>query len=89
MIGIRTAAIPVLITVALVMLALGVWGIMVKAGNDTLPMADQDNAQQLAIVGLVGLPIGILLFASAGFMFYMVGKDKAKLARWEAMHQEE
>lgn len=86
MIGIRTASIPVLITMGLVMLALGVWGILVKAGNDTLPMADQANAQQLAILGLVGLPIGILLFASAGFMFYVVGKDKQKLARWEAKY---
>jgi hypothetical protein len=52
-------------------------------------MADQGNAQQLAIIGLVGLPIGILLFASAGFMFYMVGKDKQKLARWESLHGED
>lgn len=89
MIGIRTASIPVLITMGLVMFALGVWGIMVKTGNDTLPMADQGNAQQLAILGLVGLPIGILLFASAGFMFYMVGKDKQKLAKWEALQEEE
>lgn len=89
MIGMRTASIPVLITMGLVMLALGVWGILVKAGNDTLPMADQGNAQQLAIIGLVGLPIGILLFASAGFMFYMVGKDKQKLAKWEALHGDE
>ncbi|MFK7790666.1 MAG: hypothetical protein AB8C95_14380 [Phycisphaeraceae bacterium] len=89
MIGLRQAAIPVLITMGLVMLALGAWGIMVKAGNDTLPMADQDNAQQLAILGLVGLPIGILLFASAAFMFYMVGKDKQKLARWEEAHGDE
>ena len=89
MIGLRQASIPVLITMGLIMIALGVWGIMVKAGNDTLPMADQGNAQQLAIIGLVGLPIGILLFASAGFMFYMVGKDKQKLARWEALQEEE
>jgi hypothetical protein len=88
MIGLRQASIPVLITMGLVMLSLGAWGIMVKAGNDTLPMADQDNAQQLAILGLVGLPIGVLLFASAGFMFYMVGKDKQKLARWEAMQEQ-
>lgn len=86
MIGLRQAAIPVLITMSLVMLALGVWGIMVKAGNDTLPMADQANAQQLAILGLVGLPIGVLLLASAGFMFYVVNKDKQKLERWEALH---
>ncbi|MEO0477676.1 MAG: hypothetical protein AAF085_17160 [Planctomycetota bacterium] len=86
MMGIRQAMIPVLITMGLVMLALGVWGIMVKTGNDTLPMADQANAQQLAILGLVGLPIGILMFAAAGFMFYMVGKDKKKLAKWESMH---
>ena len=89
MIGMRQASIPVLITLGLVMFALGVWGIMVKTGNDTLPMADQPNAQQLAILGLVALPIGILLFASAAFMFYMVGKDKAKLARWQALHEEE
>ncbi|MBX2853036.1 MAG: hypothetical protein KTR15_14970 [Phycisphaeraceae bacterium] len=89
MIGVRTASIPVLITMGLIMIALGVWGILVKAGNDTLPMADQGNAQQLAIIGLVGLPIGVLLFASAGFMFYMVGKDKAKLARWEALQEED
>lgn len=86
MIGIRTASIPVLITMGLVMFALGGWGILVMAGNDTLPMATQGNAQQLAILGLVGLPIGILLFASAGFMFYMVGKDKQKLTKWEALH---
>ena len=87
MIGIRTAAIPVLITMGLIMLALGVWGIMVKSGNETLPMASQANAQQLAIVGLtVALPVGILLFASAGFLFYIVGKDKQKLARWEALY---
>ena len=89
MIGIRTASIPVLITMGLVMIALGVWGIMIKAGNETLPMADQPNADQLAILGLVGLPIGVLLFASAGFMFYMVGKDKQKLARWEELHGED
>eukprot|EP00752_Nemacystus_decipiens_P014423 g12832.t1 len=52
MIGIRTAAIPVLITMGLVMLALGVWGIMVKGGNESLPMAEQSNAQQLAIIGM-------------------------------------
>lgn len=89
MIGIRTASIPVLITMGLVMFALGVWGILVKAGNDTLPMADQGNAQQLAIIGLIGLPIGVLMFASAGFMFYVVGKDKQKLAKWEALHETE
>lgn len=77
MIGIRTASIPILITMSLIMLALGVWGIMVKAGNETLPMADQGNAQQLAILSLV---------ASAGFMLYMVNKDKQKLARWKALH---
>lgn len=89
MIGMRTASIPVLITMGLVMIALGVWAIMIKAGNETLPMADQPNADQLAILGLVGLPIGVLLFASAGFMFYMVGKDKKKLARWEELHGED
>jgi len=83
MIAFRTAAIPVLITVGLVMIALGVWGIMVKAGNTTLPMADQPNAPQLAIMGLVGLPVGLLLFAGAGFFFYTVGKDKQKLAAYE------
>lgn len=88
-IGIRTASIPVLITMGLVMFALGAWGILVMAGNESLPMADQANADQLAILGLVGLPIGVLLFASAGFMFYMVGKDKQKLAKWEARHEEE
>ena len=87
MITFRTAAIPVLITVGLVMIALGVWGIMVKGGNTTLPMADQPNAQQLAMLGLVGLPIGLLLFASAGFFFFTVRKDKEKLARWEAAHE--
>ena len=88
MIGIRQASIPVLITMGLVMFALGIWGILVKAGNDTLPMADQPNADQLAILGLIGLPIGILMFAAAGFMFYVVGKDKKKLAKWEALHAE-
>jgi hypothetical protein len=87
MIGIRTASIPVLITMGLVMLALGVWGIMIKSGNTTLPMAEQANAQELAILGLIGLPIGILMFASAGFMFYVVSKDKKKLARWEALQE--
>ena len=89
MIGIRQASIPVLITMGLIMLALGVWGIMVKGGNTTLPMATQGNAQQLAIIGLIGLPIGILMFASAGFMIYVVGKDKRKLERWEAKYGEE
>ena len=89
MIAMRTASIPVLITMGLVMFALGVWGILVNAGNDTLPMADQANAQQLAIVGLIGLPIGLLMFAAAGFMFYVVRKDKAKLAKWEALHAED
>ncbi|MGB1125382.1 MAG: hypothetical protein ACPG4Q_09260 [Phycisphaeraceae bacterium] len=89
MIGIRTASIPVLITMGLVMFALGIWGIMVKAGNESLPMADRANADQLAILGLIGLPIGILMFASAGFMFYVVGKDKRKLERWEAKYGEE
>lgn len=86
MIGIRQASIPVLITMGLVMFTLGIWGILVKAGNDTLPMANQPNADQLAILGLIGLPIGILMFAAAGFMFYVVGKDKKKLAKWEALH---
>ena len=89
MIGIRQAMIPVLITMGLVMFALGVWGIMIKAGNTSLPMADRANADQLAILGLVGLPIGVLMFAAAGFMFYMVRKDKAKLAKWEALHGED
>ena len=88
MIGMRQASVPVLITIGLVMLALGVWGIMIKAGNTTLPMADRGNAQELAILGLIGLPIGILLFASAGFMLYVVAKDKKKLARWEQLHGE-
>ena len=89
MIGIRTAMIPVMATVGLVMFALAIWGIMIKAGNETLPMADRANADQLAVLGLVGLPIGVLMFAAAAFMFYMVRKDKAKLARWEALHGEE
>ena len=89
-IGIRTAAIPVLITMGLIMVALGVWGILVKAGNESLPLAGQPNAPQLAIVGMaVALPVGLLLFACAGFLFYIVGKDKQKLARWEALHGEE
>ncbi|MEM9348211.1 MAG: hypothetical protein AAGB26_16510 [Planctomycetota bacterium] len=88
-IGIKIAAIPVLITMGLVMLALGIWGILIKAGNTTLPLADLANAQQLAILGMVGLPIGLLLLASAGFMFYIVGKEKQKLARWEAMEGKE
>lgn len=89
MIGIKTASIPVLITMGLIMLGLGVWGVMVKGGNDTLPMADQANAQQLAMLGLIGFPIGVLLLASAGFMFYVVGKEKQKLAKWEALHEQE
>lgn len=88
-IGIRLATIPLLITVGLIMLALGLWGIMIKAGNTTLPLADRANAEQLAVLGIaVALPIGILLFASAGFMFYLVNKDKQKLARWETLHGE-
>jgi len=88
MIGMRQASVPVLITMGLVMLALGIWGIMVKAGNNTLPMADQPNADQLAILGLIGLPIGILMFAATAFMFYVVRKDKKKLAKWEALHED-
>ncbi|MEM6258408.1 MAG: hypothetical protein AAGC44_13695 [Planctomycetota bacterium] len=87
-IGIKIASIPVLVTMGLAMLALGVWGILIKAGNTTLPLADLANAQQLAILGMVGLPIGLLLLASAGFMFYIVGKEKQKLARWEAKQRE-
>lgn len=89
MIGIRTASIPVLITMGLVMFTLGFWGILVKAGNNTLPMAGQPNAQELAIVGLIGLPTGLLMFAAAGFMFYIVRKDKQKLARWQSLHEED
>ena len=40
---------------------------------------------ELAILGL----IGVLMFACVGFMFYVVGKDKKKLAKWEALHEAE
>lgn len=87
MMAFRSAAIPVLMTMGLIMIALGVWGLVVKNGNTTLPLADQPNADQLAMIGLVGLPIGILLFAGAGFFFYQLGKDKQKLAAYEEAKQ--
>lgn len=79
----RVAAVPVLITVALLMTGLGVWGLMVKSGNTTLPMADRPDANQYATLALVGLALGICLFAGAGFFIYQVMLDRKKLARYE------
>ena len=79
----RAAAIPVLITVGLVMTALGVWGVLVMAGNTTLPKADDPNAQQYAVLGLVGGLVGVLLIAGAGFFFSQYQKDKKKLEAYE------
>lgn len=89
MILFREAAVPVLITVGLVMLVLGLWGVMIKLGNTSLPMADRPDAGKYAIVGMVGLPIGLLLWAGAGFFFVTVRKDKAKLAKWQAMYEQD
>ena len=79
----RAAAIPVLITVGLVMSALGVWGILVMAGNTTLPKADEPDAQRYAVLALVGGMVGILLFAGAGFFLFQYLKDKKKLEAYE------
>lgn len=85
----RAAAVPVLSTVALLMTVLGIWGIMVKAGNTTLPMADRPNADQYATLALVGLMLGVLLFAGAGFYLYLYLQDRKKLARWEEAQEAE
>lgn len=79
----RSASVPVLITVGLIMIALGVWGLLVKAGNTTLPMADRPDAGNYAILALVGLPLGILLLAGAGFFLYQLSHDKKKLKAYE------
>ena len=79
----RLAAVPVLITVGLLMLALGLWGILVKAGNTTLPKADLPDAGTYATLALVCLPIGLLLIAGAWFFFYQVRIDQRKLKAYE------
>lgn len=81
----RSAAVPVLCTVGLMMLALGVWGVLVKAGNTSMPMADKPDAGQYATIALiVGIPLALCLFAGAGFFLYQLGQDKKKLKAWEA-----
>ena len=79
----RAAAIPVLITVGLVMTVLGVWGVLVMAGNTTLPKANEPDAQKYAVLALVGGMVGILLFAGAGFFLYQYLQDKKKLEAYE------
>lgn len=86
MMMLRLGSVPVVGTVGLFMLALGVWGLMVRGGNTTLPMADRPNADQLAIIGLLGFPLGLCLLAGALFFFLQYRKDKRKLDAWEAAH---
>jgi|GEM_PF-2133464 len=84
MINFRSAAVPILMTVGLIMFAMGVWGVLIKLGSTSLPMADQPNVGQLAMLALVGLPMGLLLFAGAWFFLIQLKKDKAKLEAYEA-----
>lgn len=89
MMTVRTAAVPVLITVGLMMTALGVWGVLVKAGNTSLPMADRPNAGNYALLALVCLPIGLCLFAGAWFFLYQNKLDKRRLEAYERAQQAE
>lgn len=79
----RSAAVPVLITVGLIMLALGFWGLLILMGNTSLPLADQPDSKQYAILGIICLPVGLCLLAGAGFFFYQIGLDKKKIAAYE------
>lgn len=83
-IGLQGAAIPALIAIGLIMLLLGVWAILYQAGVEDMPMTDRTNAQQLGIIGLLGLPLSLCLFAGAAFYFFQYRKAKRKLDAWEA-----
>lgn len=84
------ASVPVLVTVALVMFVLGLWGVAVKLGLG-VPLADHPEAGGYSLLALVGLPLGLFLFAGAGFFVYMVMADRKKLKAYEdamkALHE--
>ncbi|MFN3166609.1 MAG: hypothetical protein ACE37H_06045 [Phycisphaeraceae bacterium] len=79
----RIAAVPVLVTVGLLMGALGLWGVLVKAGNTSLPGADRPDADNYALLALVGLPLALCMFAGAGFFLYVASIDRKKLKAYE------
>lgn len=79
----RIAAVPVLVTVGLLMGVLGLWGVLVMAGNTSLPGADRPDADNYALLALVGLPLALCMFGGAGFFLYVASIDRKKLKAYE------
>ena len=71
--GMKGVAVPVLITVGGLLLIPAVWAALLLAGAVT---SEREGAQTMAYAMLACWPIALILFAAAGFYFYIMQKEK-------------
>lgn len=68
--SLQAATVPVLITVGILLILLGVWGTLVLCGSDVV-LSDREDAQGMAwAMVLIGYPLGLCLVAGAGYFVY-------------------
>ena len=72
----KSFAVPVLITVGGLLMLIGIWGTAVSQGAD-IWLSDRPRAGQVATAAqLAGYPLGIALFAGAGFFIFQLQQSK-------------
>jgi len=76
--GMKGVAIPVLITVGGLLLIPAIWAALLLAGAID---SQREGAQTMAYAMLACWPIALILFAAAGFYFYIMQKEKKQ---WQA-----
>ena len=72
--GFQATAVPVLMTVGLILVGLGVWGTAVLSGAEVV-LSDRPRADTMALgMILAGYPLGGALLAGAAFFLYQLRK---------------
>lgn len=67
--GLKAAAVPVLITVGLLLLIPGVWSLLILTGTWESP---REDAKTMAVAMLATWPIALSMFAGAGFFWWQI-----------------
>jgi hypothetical protein len=78
--GLKALAVPILVTLGLLMLLPAVWGTLMLIGVE-VPASDRDGATLMAAFMLVCWPIALAMFGIAGVLFRQVSRQKQRLNR--------
>ncbi len=71
--GLKTASVPVLITVGLLLLVPGVWSLLILTGTWESP---REDARTMAIAMLATWPIALSMFCGAWFFWHQTKKGR-------------